>query len=57
VEDNSDRIDVGLFVGGFETAKRFTELDKKIIKVKNQSIKKGSINEEDWQTIVKSLVE
>jgi hypothetical protein len=57
VEDNSDRIDVGLFVGGFETAKRFTELDKKIIKVKNQSIKKGSITEQDWQTIVKSLVE
>ncbi len=57
VEDSSDRIDIGLFVGGFETASRFTALDKKIIKVKNQAIKKGSITEEDWQIIVKSLVE
>ena len=55
VEDNNDRIDIGLFVGGFETSTRFTALDKKITKVKNQAIKKGSITEEDWQTIVKSL--
>jgi hypothetical protein len=57
VEDSSDRIDIGLFVGGFETASRFTALDKKIMKVKNQAIKKGSITEEDWRVIVKSLVE
>ena len=57
VEDTSDRIDIGLFVGGFETASRFTALDKKIVKVKNQAIRKGSITEEDWQTIVKSLME
>ncbi|HUK85186.1 MAG TPA: hypothetical protein VLU95_04930 [Candidatus Acidoferrum sp.] len=56
VEDTSDRIDIGLFVGGFETATRFTALDKKVTKVKNQAIKKGSITEEDWQTIVKSLL-
>ena len=57
VDDNSDRIDIGMFVGGFETATMFNVLDKKILKVKNQAIKKGSITEEDWQTIVKSLVE
>jgi hypothetical protein len=57
VEEGSDRIDIAMFVGGFETATRFTALNKKIIKVKNQAIKKGSITEEDWQTIVKSLVE
>lgn len=57
VEDSSDRIDIGMFVGGFETATRFTTLNNKIMKVKNQAIKKGAITEEDWQTIVKSLVE
>ncbi len=57
VEDSSDRIDIGMFLGGFETATRFSALNNKITKVKNQAIKKGSITEQDWQSIVKSLVE
>ena len=56
VEDSGDRIDIALFVGGFETATRFAELEKRVTKMKNQAVKKGLITEEDWQAIAKSLL-
>jgi hypothetical protein len=57
VEESNDRIDIALFVGGFETATRFSELGKRVEKMKNKAVKKGSITEEDWQLITKSLLE
>ncbi len=57
VEDSSDRIDIALFVGGFDTVTRFVALEKRIEKMKNKAVKKGSITEEDWQLITKSLLE
>ncbi len=55
VEDTSDRIDVALFVGGFDTTKMVAELDKKVKNMKNQAVEKGFIKEEDWQAIMKNL--
>jgi len=40
VEDASDRIDVVMFVGGFDVTKMFVSMEKKV----------------EWQAIVKSLV-
>jgi len=57
VEDTSDRIDLILFVGGFDTAKMFTDLDKKVKNMKSRAVEKGFIKEEDWQTIMKNLEE
>jgi hypothetical protein len=57
VEDSSDRIDIAMFVGGFNTSTRFAELEKRVEKMKNKVVKKGSITEEDWQSITKSFVE
>jgi hypothetical protein len=57
VEDSSDRIDLILFVGGFDTAKMFTDLDKKVKSMKNRAVAKGFIKEEDWQAIMKNLEE
>ena len=57
VEDSSDRIDLILFVGGFDTAKMFTDLDKKVKNMKNRAVEKGFIKEEDWQAIMKNLEE
>ena len=57
VEDTSDRIDLILFVGGFDTAKMFTDLDKKVKSMKNRAVEKGFIKEEDWQAIMKNLEE
>jgi len=57
VEDANDRVDVALFVGGFETATKFAALEKRVEKMKNRAVKKGSITEEDWQSITKSITE
>jgi len=56
VEDSSDRIDIALFVGGFETVTKFAAMEKKVAKMKEQAVKKGLITEEEWQTIAKSLL-
>jgi len=57
VEDSSDRIDVALFIGGFDTTKMFTDFDKKVKSLKNRAVEKGFIKEEDWQAIMKGLEE
>lgn len=54
-EDGNDRIDVVMFVGGFDATKMFTSMEKKIRVIKSLMVKKGSIKEDEWRTIVKSL--
>jgi hypothetical protein len=56
-EDSSDRIDIALFMGGFDVATRFAALEKRVERMKNKAVKKGLIKEEDWKLIAKSLVE
>jgi len=55
VEDGYDRIDVVLFVGGFDVTKMFILMEKKVRAIKSYLIKKGSIKEDEWRAIVKSL--
>jgi hypothetical protein len=55
VEDANDRIDVVMFVGGFDATKMFISMEKKVKAIKNFVIKKGSIKEDEWRVIVKSL--
>jgi hypothetical protein len=57
VEDSSDRIDVVMFVGGFDVTEMFTSMEKDIDAIKGDAIDRGFINAEEWQVIVKSLVE
>jgi hypothetical protein len=57
VEDTSDRIDVVMFVGGFDVTEMFTSMEKDIDAIKGDAINRGFINAEEWQVIVKSLVE
>jgi len=57
IEDVSDRIDVVMFVGGFDLTEMFTSLEKKVSATKSQAIKKGLIKEDEWKGIIKSLVE
>jgi hypothetical protein len=56
VADVSDRIDVVMFLGGFDATKMLFSMEKKVSAIKSQAIKQGSIKEEDWRAIVKSLV-
>lgn len=56
VADVNDRIDIAMFLGGFDATKMLRSMEKKVSAIKSQAIKQGSIKEEDWQAIVKSLV-
>lgn len=56
-EDATDRVDIALFIGGFDTTKMFSAQEKKINAMKDQAVKNGFIKEEDWQAIVKNLTE
>jgi hypothetical protein len=55
VEDNSDRIDIALFVGGFNTAKIFGAIEKKVNTMKNKAVKNGFVQDDEWKEIVKKL--
>lgn len=57
VEDTSDRIDVVMFVGGFDVTEMFTSMEKNVSAIKGDAIDRGFISEEEWKGIVKSLVE
>jgi len=55
VEDRNDRIDLVMFVGGFDVTKMFAAMEKKVRAIKSFVVKKGSIKEDEWRAIVKSL--
>jgi hypothetical protein len=55
VEDANDRVDIVMLVGGFDTNEMFTAMEKKVKTIKSFVMKKGSIKEEDWRAIAKSL--
>jgi hypothetical protein len=54
-DDDNDRIDIAMFVGGFDATKIFVTMEKKFRAIKNFVLKKGSIKKDEWQAIVKSL--
>ncbi len=56
IEDSSDRIDIALFIGGFETAKMFAAVEKRVNTLKNRAIKNGFLQEDEWKEIVKKLI-
>ena len=56
IDSKEDRIDLALFVGGFELSDIFTPIMKKIQPMKNNAIKKGLIKKKDWEVIVKELI-
>lgn len=55
VEDTSDRIDMALFVGGFETTQMFADFEKKVKGLRSRAVQKGLVKKNEWQTIMKSL--
>ena len=56
IEDTSDRIDVVMFMGGFDVTEMFTSMETKINPIKSEAINRGFITKEEWQGIVKSLI-
>jgi hypothetical protein len=50
-EDSSDRIDAVLFIGGSDTTQMFSDLDKRVVKLKKQAVDKGFMTE-NWEFLV-----
>jgi hypothetical protein len=55
VEDTTDRVDLIMFVGGFDLKAIVASMEKKGNAIKTQAVKQGSIKEKDWEGIIKSL--
>ena len=55
VEDASDRIDMVLFVGGFDTTEMFLDYEKKARSLGSRAMQKGSVDKKEWQTMMKNL--
>jgi hypothetical protein len=51
-KDMSDRIDIVLFIGGFDTSQMFADWDKKVSKLTSKAVEKGHMTE-DWQVLIK----
>jgi hypothetical protein len=56
-DDGSDRMDIVMFVGGFDLTEIVTSTDRKVKDITNYAIKNGFTNEKEWQELVKSLME
>ena len=56
VEDGSDRLDIVMFVGGFDLDKKIASVDKKVKDIKNYAVKNGFIKEKEWQELINNLV-
>ena len=57
VDDGSDRMDIIMFVGGFDLADMVTSADKKVKEIKAYAGKNGYIKEREWQGLIKSLTD
>jgi len=55
-KDTSDRVDMVILVGGFNTTKLFTSMKKKIDSIKKEALNLGFIDEKEWQEIDESLM-
>ncbi len=51
-DDNSDRIDAVLLIGGFDTNKMFAEVEPKLQKLKRIAVEKGYMTE-NWKSLIK----
>jgi hypothetical protein len=57
VDDGSDRVDIMMFVGGFDLAPMVASAEKRIGDVKAYASKNGYIKEKEWQELMKSLAD
>lgn len=55
VDDASDRIDALMLFGGFDLSEVLAPVSQKVIKLKNEAVKKGFMSDDLWRNIVDSL--
>jgi hypothetical protein len=55
VDDASDRIDVVLFVGGFDTTEMLLDYEKRARSLRSRAEQKGFVDKKNWQSMMKNL--
>ena len=55
VNDGSDRLDIAMFVGGFDLSKRIVALDRQVKDIVSYAVKNSFIEEKEWQELIKTL--
>ena len=55
VDDASDRIDLVLFVGGFDTTEMFLEYEKRSKSLRSRAVQKGFVDKKEWLGMMKNL--
>ena len=55
VEDASDRIDIVLFVGGFDTTRMLLDYEKKTRGLRSRAVQKGFVDKKEWQAMMENL--
>ncbi len=56
VEDGSDRLDIVLFVGGFDLSAMVNSVDKKVKEIRDFATKNAFVKEKEWQKLINNLV-
>lgn len=57
VDDGTDRIDIIMFVGGFDLTEMVTSEDKKVKDIKNYAAKNKFLKEKEWQDLLSHLTQ
>lgn len=55
IKDPSDRVDIIMLIGGFDTGKLFSSLINEVNEIKKYSIEQKYMKKEEWNEIVKNL--
>ena len=55
VEDASDRIDLVLFVGGFDITEMLLDYEKKSRGLRSRAVQKGFVDKKEWQAMMANL--
>lgn len=55
VNDGGDRIDVIMFMGGFDLSKTAASIDRKVEDIVSYAVKNGFLKEKEWRELVKQL--
>jgi len=55
VDESSDRIDLVLFVGGFDTTEMLLDYEKRTKSLKSRAVQKGFVDKTKWLSMMKNL--
>jgi hypothetical protein len=56
VDDGNDRLDIVMFVGGFDLTAMVTSTDRKVKDTKSYAVKNSFIEEKEWQKLISNLL-